>query len=309
MRSFSISHLLGLAIVALGLAACASSPKWLTEANSDTQSQFITVGSGTNKESALQDALANLANRLIVNVQAQTITNNQKRADGEVLQTFDMTGTSRSEHFSFINPTVLNTTTHNGATYVQAAVDKARFFKQINAIVDKKLTTALDYEFDNKVSIISRGLQIWPELPKIEAYLNLLAMYQPVGKIKQAKLDNLKRDFLAAIADTKMKVVVSQNDNIRQLGIGQSLTQRINSMGFSEQANDELTLVVVGPTVQSYRAEPFTATKLAGQSVLFFNGQKVMTKPITVTKYERSAAMSLASAKASFIDALFTEDL
>lgn len=309
MRSFSMGHLFGFMFIALGLTACASSPKWITKANSDTQSQFVTVGSGKSQEDALQNALQNLANRLIVNVDSQTITNNQKRIDGTVLQTFDMIGTSRSEQFLFVNPTVLEVAVDKGTTYVQAAVNKASFFKQINAMIDKKLTSALDYEFDDKVSIITRGLQIWPELEKLESYLNLLAMYQPVGKIKQAKLDNLKREFLEAIASTKIEVVISQKNSVRQLGIAQVLDKRLSTMGFSEQAEDNLTLLVVGPVMQSYQAESLVATKLSGQRVLFFNGEKIMTKPISVTKYERSAAQSLANAKAEFINSLFTEDL
>jgi hypothetical protein len=298
------------------LTACAAqkptSPQWLTDYPQDTRADFISLGTGSSLELAKTNALENLANRLIVKVTSDSRTSNQKFIDGTVKQSFKSIATLQSESFNFIDSQVIKShhqpnNTEPFAVLVQ--VNKQSVFTSLNRFLDETISpllqaSSVDVE-ENDHQLLHNGFKLWPHIPKALRYLDLLKS-QNVGRpMLASRLGSFQAQFLSWIKQANMTFVVADTALNTQLNLKQKITQRYADLPTSvNNANNEVQIVVVGPTLQKFSEPPYFATKLTGEYLIILNGTMIAQTPIESFAFGENENAVLQQASRDFIDKL-----
>ena len=300
-----MSKTIWIVVSLLMLVACSSTtPKWSLTAPKDTATTFITTGSGPNLKSAKADALQQLSNRLIVNVSNTTSTYNEKTTNGTVLQSIKSLGQLNSEQFSFVGNQVLSSETINNQTYVLVEVNKASVFAPIQNYLTLQITPLIDLQ-KTDLQIIANGLLLWPQLNTAEQYIELLHVYGEDQFSLKNELTQFKNLFMSLISEAELSIQIGSDSASERLGLAPLLQKEFQTLLTKKQsAKHKIKMIIVGPTVSSYKKAPFFATSITAEQVITINDELVMRRPISSFEFGLQEVQVLTEASASFFNQL-----
>ena len=300
-----MSKTIWIVVSLLMLVACSSTaPKWSLSAPKDTATTFITTGSGPNLKSAKADALQQLSNRLIVNVSNTTSTYNEKTTNGTVLQSIKSLGQLNSEQFSFVGNQVLSSETINNQTYVLIEVNKASVFTPIQNYLTLQITPLIDLQKTDQ-QIIANGLLLWPQLNTAEQYIELLHVYGEDQFSLKSELTQFKNLFMSLISDAELSIQIGSDSASERLGLAPLLQKEFQTLLTKKQsAKHKIKMIIVGPTVSSYKKAPFFATSITAEQVITINDELVLRRPISSFEFGLEEVQVLTEASASFFNQL-----
>ena len=300
-----MSKTIWIVVSLLMLVACSSTaPKWSLSAPKDTATTFITTGSGPNLKSAKADALQQLSNRLIVNVSNTTSTYNEKTTNGTVLQSIKSLGQLNSEQFSFVGNQVLSSETINNQTYVLIEVNKASVFAPIQNYLTLQITPLIDLQKTDQ-QIIANGLLLWPQLNTAEQYIELLHVYGEDQFSLKNELTQFKSHFMSLISEAELSIQIGSDSASERLGLASLLQKEFQTLLTKKQsAKHKIKMIIVGPTVSSYKKAPFFATSITAEQVITINDELVMRRPISSFEFGLQEVQVLTEASASFFNQL-----
>ncbi|MDB2373221.1 LPP20 family lipoprotein [Psychrosphaera haliotis] len=300
-----MSKTIWIVVSLLMLVACSSTaPKWSLSAPKDTATTFITTGSGPNLKSAKADALQQLSNRLIVNVSNTTSTYNEKMTNGTVLQGIKSLGQLNSEQFSFVGSQVISSETINNQTYVLIEVNKASVFTPIQNYLTLQITPLIDLQKTDQ-QIIANGLLLWPQLNTAEQYIELLHVYGEDLFSLKSELTQFKNHFMSLISDAELSIQIGSDSGSERLGLAPLLQKEFQTLLTKKQsAKHKIKMIIVGPTVSSYKKAPFFATSITAEQVITINDELVMRRPISSFEFGLEEVQVLTEASASFFNQL-----
>ena len=155
-------------------AGCsASQPSWVNKPVSDSQQSFYSAGSGPTVEMAKQNALNNLASRLIVNVENETSTRITKEQNN-ITSSYHSDSVFKTEALDFFKVEVAKSTVIGTTQHVLISANKQQVFAAIQAKLETNLQPLLQIELTHDAQVLANGIKLDRIYPRYQKYLSLL---------------------------------------------------------------------------------------------------------------------------------------
>ncbi len=283
------------------LTACASKlPNWMQSVPADTKQYFISMGSGNSFAEAQQNALEQLSNRLIVNVQSDSRTDNKKLNDGTVSQSFRSLGTLQSEAFDFVAPRVIESY-QDQQFHVLVSIEKAPVFAAINRYLSTQIKPLISFD-SSPTEVIKNGITLWPRLKKTQQYLDLLRVHgQPRIELDML-LKNFQQSFIETMRETSIRIVVANTELNKKLHLKETLGAAYQELPTSiNNPKFDVQLVVVGSQLSEYREAPFYAAKLSANKLIIIDDNLVAQNKVAAFAAGNSESQIWQKVKRDFI--------
>lgn len=283
------------------LTACASKlPNWMQSVPADTKQYFISMGSGNSFAEAQQNALEQLSNRLIVNVQSDSRTDNKKLNDGTVSQSFRSLGTLQSEAFDFVAPRVIESY-QDQQFHVLVSIEKAPVFAAINRYLSTQIKPLISFD-SSPTEVIKNGITLWPRLKKAQQYLDLLRVHgQPRIELDML-LKNFQQSFIETMRESSIRIVVANTELNKKLHLKETLGAAYQELPTSiNNPKFDVQLVVVGSQLSEYREAPFYAAKLSANKLIIIDDNLVAQNKVAAFAAGNSESQIWQKVKRDFI--------
>ena len=282
-------HLWIVALLLVTQFGCSASlPSWVHHPVKDSHRVFYSSGSGPSLHAAQQDALNNLASRLIVNLENETRTQINK-IDDKVNYGYQSDSQFKTEALDFFKIEVEKSVQDGATHHVLIAADKQQVFAAVIDKLERHLLPLVQIDLTQPKPLLANGIKLEKIAPKYQKYLSLLKAYKQDAGFVEQPLTAMQRAYRQLKTQTAFEIVTGDDP----FSLKADLQRHFNAAGYFEgQGKHKLTIILVGPEVQYSQQNQYHGLLASGQMIFNFDGELILDVPFKQFSYALTKAQA-----------------